>query len=208
MLKYALIIAVVVAVALPTFAMAAWNPVPMSSCSSCAPMCSKMSACRTVVNTSFIQMNEQKMMVPLVVPTLVTPTGCSMCTPDMAMSDQVTMVTRLVPASVQTIDSNPVICASTCDDLANKVVMLPTVCSGAQTLAPVLVKPMGHGVMTLAPLSECLNPAAAPASLAVFVRGNMCMAPINCGVSTKCGSVCVDASAAGNCNLMCDKNNY
>lgn len=207
MVKYTLLLAALAVVALPTFALAAWNPTSMSSYPECRALSSEMSDCRAVTTTSVIDMNNQNMMCPMVMPVQTTEKTITPVSAEASMPQDVTMITTLVPVSIKTISGNDVICASMDDSMANKVVMLPMNCNNQQVLQPVQLKPASADMMILVPLDASMTSETAPASVAVFIDGNMSMIPIDCKASLSSNTLCV-AATNGQTQIKCDKNKY
>ncbi|MHB8995086.1 MAG: hypothetical protein ACYC63_07550 [Armatimonadota bacterium] len=212
MSKYTLLLVALLVVALPTFALAAWNATSMSSYPQCQPLAQEMSDCKTAVPVSIVQLNEQNMMCPMVMPVKVTvedtrPFLCPMkaeevCPP----APEVKTVTMMVPVSIQEIKGNDTITCSMNSEMANSVVLIPTSSNGQQMMQPVLLKPNGSNTMILVPLDETI---AAPVQVSLIVDGNMVLAPIDVPASLSSDSLCISADQQNQTKVMSDQNsNY
>ena len=209
MSKYTLLFVTLLVVALPTFALAAWNATSMSSYPQCQALSQEMSDCKTAVPVSIVQLNEQNMMCPMIMPVKVTvedtrPFLCPMKAEE-TCPPQAKTVTMMVPVKIQEIKGSNTITCSMNSEMANSVVLIPTSCSGQQMMQPVLLKPNGSNTMVLVPLDETI---AAPVQVSLIVDGDMVMAPIDCPASFSNDMLCINASNQGQINVMCDKNNF
>jgi len=206
MSKYTLLLVTLLVVALPTFALAAWNATSMSSYPQCQALSQEMSDCKTAVPVSIVQLSEQNMMCPMVMPVKVTvedtrPFLCPMKAEE-TCPPQANTVTMMVPVSIREIKGNDTITCSMDSEMANTVVLIPMSSNGQQMMEPVQLKPIEENVMILVPLDETI---AAPAQVSLIVDGNMVMAPIDCPASFSSDSLCVSADQQNQTKVMCDQ---
>jgi hypothetical protein len=207
MSKYTLLLVTLLVVALPTFALAAWNATSMSSYPQCQALSQEMSDCKTAVPVSIVQLNQQNMMCPMVMPVKVTvedtrPFLCPMKAEE-TCPPQAKTVTMMVPVSIQEIKGNDTITCSMNSEMANSVVLIPASCNGQQMMQPVLLKPNGGNMMILVPLDKKM---ASPTLVSLVVDGNMVMAPLDCPASISSDSMCISCDQQNQTKLMCDKN--
>ena len=208
MRKYVVLMAVIAIVALPTFAMAGWNCSSMSSCNHCKPLCAGMSSCSTPCNTSVSVISTKSVTCPLVCPMKVTAAGMVPCSAAEAVPTDVSMITTLVPVSLQTVNGSNVVCATgMSQSMADKVVLLPMSCNNQQVLAPAQCKPVGADRMIFVPLDRQATCQVGPASLAVYMNGNMAMVPIDCPASLSSNAMCM-TSTNGQTQILCSNPNW
>lgn len=186
-----------------SIALAGWNPTPMSSSSEQKTLSNQMSSCVQPRQMSLSEMNQENALCPMVMPMKVTTTNgqMSMCPikADQSIPADASMMTILVPVSFTQIDGKQVMDANVDGDLANSVVLMSMSCGGQNMLQPMKLTPTADDVMLLVPLSPAS--ITRPASVPVYVQGEMKMVPVDQSLSTS--GLAVECNAQGQTEAKC-----
>ncbi|MGE5531624.1 MAG: hypothetical protein ACM3VW_05870 [Bacteroidota bacterium] len=204
MLKYKLMLAVLLGlVLLPTLALADWAGCNVGSCPSCkteAPCstCRTVSAaidsCQTPCKSSAEQVTKAEPSIPVVVPMeCLTVNGKACLSPCSASTEptDMRMFNVTVPVTIQTINGCPTLTTRYDEQLANKVVLVPTASADKQIMLPVLMKPTRDKMMVFTPLDTTLISASASAAVAMYVNDKMAMVPLNWSGCVTNASLCL-----------------
>jgi hypothetical protein len=208
MSKYTLLFVTLLVVALPTFALAAWNATSCSSYPQCQALSQEMNECKTPVNVSCSQMNQQNVMCPMVMPCDMKVENTDMFICPMKAEEpcpaQVKTVTMMVPVSIREIKSKNTITCNMDSKMAGSVVLIPMSSNGQQMMEPCQVKQASDNAMILVPLDKSMTSA----NVALIIDGSMVLAPVDTSASYSNDAMCLSSDAQGQTKVMCDKNDY
>ncbi|MEN6546281.1 MAG: hypothetical protein ABFE07_09595 [Armatimonadia bacterium] len=205
MRRYLTVLLPICGLIVASLALAGWNPTPMSATSEQKALSKQMSTCVQPEQMSLSDMNQENALCPMVMPMKSTATDgqVSMCPirADQAIPADATMITILVPVSFTQMDGKQVMDVNVDSDLASSVVLMSMSCNGQNVLQPMKLTPAGDDVIVLVPLNAAS--IAQPASVPVYVEGEMKMVPVDESVSTS--GLAVECSAQGQTKVMCGK---
>ena len=100
-----------------------------------------------------------------------------------------------VPVTIQTINGCPTLTTRYDDQLANKVVLIPTSSADKQIMLPVLMKPIRGKMMVFTPLDTTLISPSASTAVAMYLNDKMAMVPLNWSSCVTNASLCLPSGA-------------
>lgn len=181
MKRLAVSAALLVIMALPALS-ADLVAIPMSQVPSCQSLVSEMSACVREKPVSFVEINQQNLLVPMTLPVRLNTNlaGGLMLQPLIVTNgvpDDAVMMSINVPVRFSETPTQSCLVSTLDTDLAGTTLLMPANVNGQQLLEPVTLK---KDMDRLLVLPTSMDTAAGPTRVPIYMNGQLVMFPLDC----------------------------